>query len=130
LTPASNRIFLVEAGALVVLIGAALGTTGSEAASLANRDDRDHKISIVEGGTTVDQVLKPQQALEGICAKGCIIRLNDNEDDEYQIETTDVVSIEDGYLYYDTPDTPAAPAPAPAPPPASSPAPSPEQKKQ
>jgi hypothetical protein len=115
LTPASNRNFLVEAGALVVLIGAALGTTGSEAASLSNRDDRDHKISIVEGDATVDQVLKPQQALEGICAKGCVIRLNDNEDEEYQIEAADVVSIEDGYLYYDTPDAAPTPPPVPAP---------------
>jgi hypothetical protein len=132
LTPASKRKTFVEAGALVVLIGAALGTVSlmtasSEAASLSNRDDRDHKITIVEGEASADQVLKPQQALEGICPKGCVIRLNDNEDDEYQIETTDVVSIEEGYLYYDTPEAAAPTPPGTNPPPATLPA--PEQKK-
>jgi hypothetical protein len=59
-------------------------------------------------------VLKPSQTLNGICAKGCTIRLNDSEDDEYLLEANDVVSIEDGSLYYEGPDTPAQPAPAPA----------------
>jgi hypothetical protein len=40
--------------------------------------------------------------------------LNDSEDDEYLLEANDVVSIEDGSLYYEGPDTPAQPAPAPA----------------
>jgi hypothetical protein len=129
LTLAFERKTFVEAGALVVLIGAALGMAGlmitrSEAASLSNRDDRDHKITIVEGEATADQVLKPQQALEGICPKGCVVRLNDNEDDEYQIEATDVVSIEEGYLYYDTPE---AAVPAPGTPP-TTPAPDPKKR--
>jgi hypothetical protein len=116
LTPATKRRISVGAGAAVVLMVAVLGAHRAEAASLANRDDRDHKIRIIEGETGADQILKPQQALEGICAKGCIIRLNDSEDDEYQLEATDVVSIEDGYLYYDTPDSaaPAQPGTAPA----------------
>lgn len=115
MTPATKRRISVGAGAVVVLMGAALGTFSADAASLANRDDRDHKITIVEGETGADQILKPQQALEGICAKGCIIRLNDNEDDEYQLEATDVVSIEDGYLYYDTPDATAPAQPGTTP---------------
>ncbi len=87
------------------------------AASLANRDDKEHKITIIEGDAKADQVLKPQQSIEKICLKGCVLRLNDSEDDEYQLEAEDVVSIEDGYLYHDTPDpaaTPAAPGAKPA----------------
>src|SRR4029078_3465478 len=59
-----------------------------------------------------DHVLKPSQALNGICVKGCTIRLNDTEDDEYQLEESDVVSIEDGSLFYDGSDTAAAQLPA------------------
>ncbi len=93
---------------LAVLISSGVAAS---AASLANRDDKEHKITIIEGDTKADQVLKPQQVVEKICAKGCVLRLNDSEDDEYQLEAEDVVSIEDGYLYHDTPDPAAAPAP-------------------
>ncbi len=83
------------------------------AAALTNRDDKEHKVTIIEGEAKADQVLKPQQVVEKICLKGCVLRLNDSEDDEYQLETDDIVSIEDGYLYHDASDTPAGPATAP-----------------
>jgi hypothetical protein len=90
-----------------------LSSATAHAASIANRDDRDHKVTIIEGDTKTDHVVKPSQVLTGICAKGCTVRLDDDEDDEYQLEANDVVSIEEDSLYYDNPDTPAAP-PAPA----------------
>jgi hypothetical protein len=86
--------------------------SSASALSITNRDDHDQKITIVEGGASKDQVLKPEATVEGICLKGCVIRLNDSDDDEYELEGTEVVSIEDGYLYYDSPEAPAeAPAP-------------------
>jgi hypothetical protein len=72
--------------------------------SVTNRDDKDHKLTVVEGETRTDHVLKPTQVLEGICPKGCVIRLNDSDNDEYELEGTEVVSIEEGYLYYDGPE--------------------------
>ena len=72
--------------------------------SVTNRDDKDHKLTVVEGEIRTEHVLKPTQVLEGICAKGCVIRLNDSENDEYELEGTEVVSIEEGYLYYDGPE--------------------------
>jgi hypothetical protein len=86
-------------GGLLVVLGA--GLASAQNASITNRDDRDHKITIIEGEVAKDHTLKPNQMLEGICPNGCVLRLNDSEDDEYQIEPTDIVSIEDGYLYYD-----------------------------
>jgi hypothetical protein len=76
--------------------------------SITNRDDRDHKLTIIEGdgATKTDHVLKAGQVLEGVCPNGCVIRLNDSEEDEYELEGTEVVSIEEGYLYYDGPDAP------------------------
>jgi hypothetical protein len=89
------------------------------AVSVTNRDDKEQKLQIVEGDVKKDHTLKPTAVLDGVCLKGCVIRLNDNENDEYELDGTEVVTIEDGFLYYDGPDAPAqgaAPAPgAPAP---------------
>jgi transcription elongation GreA/GreB family factor len=92
-----------------------LSSTAAHAVSITNRDDQDHKVTIIEGDTRTDHVIKPSQVLTGVCAKGCTVRLDDEEDDEYQLEAEDVVSIEEDSLYYDTPDAPASPAPATAP---------------
>ena len=90
------------------LIVTALSTVHAFAVvSITNRDDKDHKLTIVEGEARTDHVLKPTQVLEGICDKGCVIRLNDSDNDEYELEGTEVVSIEEGYLYYDGPEGPA-----------------------
>jgi hypothetical protein len=81
-------------------------TIWAEAAvTLVNRDDKDHKLTVIEesGAKTTEHVLKPSQVLEGICEKGCVIRINDSEEEEYELEAGDKVSIEEGYLYYDEP---------------------------
>jgi hypothetical protein len=91
---------------LLLLSGAA-----AHAASITNRDEIDRKVTIIEGERTAERVLQPSQTLNDVCAKGCTIRLDDGEDDEYLLEGDDVVSIEDGSLYYDRPDTPALPTP-------------------
>ena len=97
---------------VVAVILALSSSVAAHAASITNRDDQDHKVTIVEGDTKTDYTLKPSQVLTGVCAKGCTVHLNDDEDEEYQLEADDVVSIEEGSLYYDTPDTPNTPAPA------------------
>ena len=90
-----------------MLFLACLATAGVAAGvSITNRDDKDHKLTIMEGEAKAHQVLKPSQVLEGICEKGCIVRLNDSENDEYELEGTEIVSIEEGYLYYDGPEAP------------------------
>jgi hypothetical protein len=95
----------VAASSLAVLLGA----QSAVAVMISNRDDRDHKVTIIEGDAKKDHTLKPSSALEGVCEKGCIVRLNDSENDEYELDGTEVVSIEDGYLYYDGPDAPGEP---------------------
>lgn len=91
----------IAAGLVLVCLSAAGVAAG---ASITNRDDKDHKLTIMEGQAKADHVLKPSQVLEGICEKGCVVRLNDNENDEYELEGTEIVSIEEGYLYYDGPE--------------------------
>lgn len=95
----------------------ALICTGADAAvSITNRDDKDHKLTVIEddGKTKNDHTVKGGGVLEGVCKAGCVVRLNDSEEDEYELEGTEVVSIEEGFLYYDGPDAPAEAPAAPA----------------
>lgn len=104
-------------------------STAADAASITNRDTKDVKVTISEGETTTEHVVRPSQVLDKVCMSGCIIRLDDGDEDEYEVEAEDIVAIEDGFLYYDGPDEPAvqggdampppaAPEPVPTPPPA------------
>jgi hypothetical protein len=97
------------------VLGATIGmalfaTTGGQAATVTNRDAKDYKLTVLEGDKAQHHTLKPSGVLQNVCPKGCIVRLNDSENDEYELEGTEIVSIEDGYLYYDVPDiVPGAP---------------------
>ena len=85
------------------LIFALFSTSAADAITVTNRDDKDHKLTVIEGEAQTDHILKAAAVIEEICMKGCVVRLNDSENDEYELEGTEVVSIEDGYLYYDGP---------------------------
>lgn len=99
----------ISRSAAACALAALLWTSAAEAVSITNRDEKDYKVTIDASGEKKDHILKPSQVLEGVCQKGCVIRLNDSESDEYELEGTEVVSIEEGYLYYDGPDSPAPP---------------------
>lgn len=97
------------------VIGLLLSTTAAHAVSITNRDERDHRVTVIEGEAAAEHVLKPSQTMTGICLKGCTIRMNNSEDDEYRLTASDVVSIEDGTVYYDGADASAGPRTPPAP---------------
>ena len=97
---------LPRAVAVMVLL---VSGSAVRAASITNRDEVDRKVTIIEADKKADYVLQPSQALNDVCAKGCTIRLDDGEDDEYMLDADDVVSIEDGSLYYDKAAAPATP---------------------
>jgi hypothetical protein len=100
---------MVRATAMAV-IGIVLGVTAAHGASISNRDERDYTVTIIEGEAKADHALKPSQTLSDVCLKGCTIRVDDNADDEYRLTGGDVVSIEDGTVFYDAPETPEDPA--------------------
>lgn len=91
------------------LIAALLMTSAASAVTVTNRDVKDIKVTIVEGEARQDKVLGPGKVIEGVCQKGCIIRLNDSDNDEYELEGSEAVSVEEGFLYYDTPLQDGAP---------------------
>jgi hypothetical protein len=99
----SLRVFVAST------IAGLLWTSTAKAVSITNRDDKDFKVTIIEAAGKQDNVLKPGEVIEGVCQKGCVIRLNDKEDSDYELEGSDAVSIEDGYLYYEDSGKPAPP---------------------
>ncbi len=93
----------------VTLSVALIWPSAAYASSIKNRDDKDYKVSVIEENAATTHVLRPSASLEGVCDKGCVIRLNDNETDAYELQGSDAVSIEGGYLYYDGPPASAVP---------------------
>ena len=91
------------------LIAALLMTSTASAVTVTNRDSKDVKVTVIEGEAKQDSVLGPGKVIEGVCQKGCIIRLNDSDNDEYELEGSEAVSVEEGFLYYDTPLSDGAP---------------------
>ncbi len=71
------------------------------AASVHNRDTVDHTITVVEGSAVKDHVIKSDAVLSGICEKGCVVRLNGDDVDPYELEGSEITSIEGGELYDD-----------------------------
>jgi hypothetical protein len=83
------------------LIATLLVPSAAQSASITNRDEKDHKVTIIEGSSQKDHVLKPNAVLGGICEKGCLIRLDDSRDDPFELDGSEVTSIEEGQLYDD-----------------------------
>lgn len=91
-------------------VAASFLTSAASAVTVKNLDDTEHKVSVVEGDSKQDHVVKPGGTLEGICLKGCLIRLDDSDDDPYELEGSEATSIEKGQLWGDEPEEPAAPS--------------------
>lgn len=82
----------------VVLINA---FSAAHAASVTNRDDKDHTVTVIEGSTQIDHVLKKDEVLEGVCLSGCSIRIDGDDVGPYVLEGTEATTIEGGDLYAD-----------------------------
>ena len=90
-------------------IAALLMTSAAAAATITNRSDTEVRLSITEGSSRQTKVLPAGKVIDGVCQKGCIIRLNDDANDEYELEGSESVSVEGGFLYYDSPEKEGAP---------------------
>ncbi|MEQ1719080.1 MAG: hypothetical protein ABL907_24355 [Hyphomicrobium sp.] len=91
------------------VIAALLLTSTAQAVTVTNRDDKEIKLTIIEGEARQDHVLLTGKVVDGVCQKGCIIRLNDSDNAEYELEGSEAVSVEEGFLYYDSPLEDGAP---------------------
>ena len=86
---------------LLIILPFALGASAASAISLTNHDKSDQKLVVIEGDTQNERVIKAGEKLD-LCEKACVIRLPDGED--YEFDGTEIVSLEDGLLFLDTPE--------------------------
>ncbi len=84
------RTVLVPAALLISVFSAA------HAASVTNRDVKDHTVTIIEGDARKDHVLKKDEVLEGVCLNGCSILIDGDDVSPYTLEGTEITSIEEG----------------------------------
>lgn len=87
-------------------------TQAAHAVTVKNLDGADHTFTVVEGASSQDLSLKPGATVDGICLKGCLIKLSGDQD-TYELEGGEVTSIEDGVLWGDDVSPPAAAGEAP-----------------
>jgi len=107
---------LVGMFAVVVIAPLFLATEGL-AATLTNRDAKEHTLTVISGKDGETRLLKRNESWRDFCTDGCIVRLDDRENTTYELEGSDVVSIEDGVIYYDRDDmapSPLGPGTAPS----------------
>lgn len=74
--------------------------SAAHAVSITNNDKKEYQLTIFEGEKSRDLTIKPSETIDGVCEKLCSIRLNNDEDNEYEFEGKDTIAIEDGYLTY------------------------------
>ncbi len=86
---------------LLIILPVALGPQAVSAISLTNRDTADRKLIIIEGDTQNERVIKAGEKLV-LCEKACVIRMPDGED--YEFDGPEIVSLEEGLLFLDTPE--------------------------
>ena len=85
----------------------ALFTSPAFAATVKNLDETEHKVTVVEGSSPQELSVKPGASLTGICLKGCLIKIDGKADDPYELEGTEVTTIEKGQLWGEDQEPPA-----------------------
>ncbi len=88
---------LASIAAMTALVFA---STAAQALTMSNLDDRAYKLQIVEGGNTKSIEIGPKARLEGLCAARCQVTV-DGDPDPYELESNDVVQLEEGQLYFE-----------------------------
>ncbi len=88
-------------------IEALLAASAASAASVANLDPEPRTVTVEEGESKQDHVVEPGAVLDGVCLKGCFVRLGPNGGDPYVLEGSEVTSIENGQLWNDDRGAPA-----------------------
>lgn len=94
---------IARACRLCLVTGAVCGLAAATAvaATLQNADAQVHEITIVEGDGERVIALKPGGQIDKICADGCVLRINGEPPEGWELEGPERVTIEDGLLFYD-----------------------------
>ena len=79
----------------------ALWMCSAFAITLTNRDNSDQTLILTEGDKRNERTIKAGEQLQ-LCDKGCVIRLPDGED--YEFDGPETVSLQEGLLFLDNPE--------------------------
>lgn len=95
---------------LGTVAASAFWLSAAQATTIINRDPSAHNLRIVEGDQERVVTAEPSQQLDELCSSSCSLFFDDDPD-AYEIAAGDIVSIEDGELYYEEPSAlPEAPS--------------------
>ncbi len=87
---------------LTVAMGSTFAAVDGRAATITNVDTRAHKIIIIEGDEAEELELGIDEQVVDACPEGCVLQLEANDDEEFELTATDSVVIEDNSLFYET----------------------------
>ncbi len=87
--------------ALLLSLFQPLTARNSLAATLVNTDQRTHQLTVLGAGPGGVLNVAPGERLHKVCPEGCVLRLNGSSEHDYLIEGPELISIEDGTLYYE-----------------------------
>lgn len=78
--------------------------SSAQATTIINRDSAAHNLRIVEGDQERIVNAEPSQQFDDLCASSCSLYFDDDPE-AYEIAAGDIVSIEDGQLFFEDPST-------------------------
>lgn len=87
-----------------VAVSSVLMFNPAHATTIINRDTAAHNLRIVEGGQERVVKAEPSQQFDDLCASSCSLYFNDDPE-AYEIAAGDIVSIEDGQLFFEDPSS-------------------------
>jgi hypothetical protein len=96
-----RRVTMRHRLSMIFLIPLAFACYPACAITLTNHDTTEQKLIVIEGDKQSEKTIKPGEKLE-LCEKSCVIRLADGED--YEFDGAEIVSLEEGLLFLDTPE--------------------------
>ncbi|MEM8972536.1 MAG: hypothetical protein AAGD43_10790 [Pseudomonadota bacterium] len=98
LTDKFGTVLSLSIGIAILSVGF---PTAAGASTMVNADRVARNILVIKGSTRTPHELKPGAVMKDVCAKGCIVRIDEDANRDFVLEGTERVTIEGGLLYYD-----------------------------
>ena len=86
-------------GVLIASVAGFVFTHSASALTISNEDPDPHTITVTAGTDTKQITVEPDQQVDAVCAEGCTVTLDNDE--QYQMQGGETVSIEDGVIFVD-----------------------------
>jgi len=86
-------------GVLIASVAGFVFAHSASALTISNEDPDPHTITVTAGTDTKQITVEPDQQVDAVCAEGCTVTLDNDE--QYQMQGGETVSIEDGVIFVD-----------------------------